>query len=74
MSTEGHITDFLCGTGTSVKTSPLAIFTVGIILLIVSCFYDTPLLIKWVIMNASPDRCFCCRRSDLHGRLIWLRG
>lgn len=33
-------------------------------------FYDTPLSIKQAIMNASPDRCFCCRCAHLHGTLI----
>lgn len=70
MSTEGHVTQNVHATVEETAPAPLE----GIIMLIISCFYDTPLSIKGLIMNASPDRCFCCRCSHLHATLIWLKG
>lgn len=67
MSTERHITQ-------NVRDREAPAPLEGIIMLIISCFYDTPLSIKRMITNASPDRCFCCRCSHLHATLIWLRG
>lgn len=60
---------------------PLSVFMRWIIMLIISCFYDTPLSIKWAIMNAAPHptprQVFLLslelQRADLHGRLIWWR-
>lgn len=73
MSTEGHLTE---NVPTSAAERRLCERTAvgGNYYADYNLFYDTPLSIKQAIMDASNDRCFCCRYAHLHGTLIWLRG